>query len=606
MVMIQSIDLDSKSVKPLVQVTIYCRVSSLIQIDGYGLQRQQDAIRAYLEDFDVPKELGYEIDRDNYVLLEDAGKSAYHGYHFSKGQLGQFRQKVLDGEITIGLFIIENVDRFCRMEEYLAIQEFTNLINNGIDILEVDTGEIFSRKVRKSLNKLTVSIERAYAESDRKSKISERSWKNRKRKSLEEGIAINNNTPDWLSLSEDKQSYIVNKERVKILNEIFRMYAEGFGGTAIVNKLNKEKRYYNKTSWSTNKFYHLLRNRRLIGFLGDERHYPEVIDSVLFEQVQSLLNGNVRKGKKAGTMMRSIFNGIAKCGFCGNGMICQTMTSSASYLRCIAERSKTTKCTHAKLIRYKEAEQIILEHLCNLNWDELKKGNSTHRDDIDVLKTQLSIITDKLQKLDLLIKETEDDDDKISLINIKNKNRKELTIIDEKISALTTKVEVPDLEVLTSLNEIQDLANVELRQKVYSLLSKTVSSIECTRTDTPDPFYTFTINYIGASEKHLLIVELKNNCKVTRFVEKISDDTVTYYTPSFVVAYSNNWESGLPEIRGLQDCNGITIKADLIDCMHLFSILDRTNRGEAKVIRDWLVIPKVQEFFFHTSAYEDE
>lgn len=84
-VMIQSIDADSKSVKPLVYVTIYCRVSSLMQTDGYGLQRQQDAIRAYLEDFDVPKELGYEIDRDNYVLLEDAGKSAYHGYHFSKG-----------------------------------------------------------------------------------------------------------------------------------------------------------------------------------------------------------------------------------------------------------------------------------------------------------------------------------------------------------------------------------------------------------------------------------------------------------------------------------------------------------------------------------------
>ncbi|EMV8352355.1 hypothetical protein AADD83_004830, partial [Escherichia coli] len=102
------------------------------------------------------------------------------------------------------------------------------------------------------------------------------------------------------------------------------------------------------------------------------------------------------------------------------------------------------------------------------------------------------------------------------------------------------------------------------------------------------------------------IVELKNNCKVTRFVEKISDDLVTYYTPSFVVAYSNNWESGLPEIRGLQDCNGITIKAELMDCMHLFSILDRTNRGEAKVIRDWLVIPKVQEFFFHTSAYEGD
>lgn len=531
--MIQSIDGDSTSVKPLVKVTIYCRVSSLIQIEGYGLQRQQDTVKAFLEDFKVPDELGYEIDRENYEILEDAGKSAYHGFNFSKGQLGLFRQKVLDGEITSGLLIIENVDRFTRMEEYLAIQEFNNLILNGIDILEVDTDEIFSRKVKKSLNKLTVSIERAYAESERKSKISKRSWANRKRKSLEDGIAINNNTPEWLALSDDKLSYIVIEEKVEILNEVFRAFVEGHGATAIINKMNEQKRFINKNGWSTNKFYHLLRNKRLIGFLGKERHYPVVIDPILFEQAQTLLNNKTRQRKKSGSMMRSLFNGVAKCKYCGNGMIVQTMTSSQLYLRCIAERSKTIKCTEAKLIRYKEAERLLLEHIRNVDWTKLKSESTPDLRILNELKIESSILISKIEEAQKEL-EKADDDLVVHLSRVITNKRSELRVLEEKIANVEGYVEIPDVSIVTDINEIQNQENIDLRQNVYTLLTKTISTITCARYDLLETMYVFEINYIGTEQKHVLFCS-KDLSKVIAIYIKKTDNAVLYSTSSFTI-----------------------------------------------------------------------
>lgn len=92
--------------------------------------------------------------------------------------------------------LIESVDRFSRKQGYDAIDEFTFLIKRNIDIVEVETGQIYSYKLDHKLSSLSTSIERAYQESKRKARISKKSWQKRKKDSVDTGIALNNNTPD--------------------------------------------------------------------------------------------------------------------------------------------------------------------------------------------------------------------------------------------------------------------------------------------------------------------------------------------------------------------------------------------------------------------------
>ncbi|ADF62132.1 hypothetical protein ECL_02589 [Enterobacter cloacae subsp. cloacae ATCC 13047] len=56
--------------------------------------------------------------------------------------------------------LIESVDRFSRKQGYDAIDEFTFLIKRNIDIVEVETGQIYSYKLDHKLSALSTSIER--------------------------------------------------------------------------------------------------------------------------------------------------------------------------------------------------------------------------------------------------------------------------------------------------------------------------------------------------------------------------------------------------------------------------------------------------------------
>ncbi|WP_269779991.1 recombinase family protein [Citrobacter koseri] len=191
----------------IVKAYVYSRVSSMQQVDAFGLDRQISTVLDFLENAKLPAELGYRLDPSNYEVLEsDKGLSGYKGHNFTKGSLGQFKRRVEAGEITEGCLLIESVDRFSRKQGYDAIDEFTFLIKRNIDIVEVETGQIYSYKLDHRLSTLSTSIERAYMESKRKARISQKSWRNRKETSVKEGVALNNNTPDWLSLSDDKKN----------------------------------------------------------------------------------------------------------------------------------------------------------------------------------------------------------------------------------------------------------------------------------------------------------------------------------------------------------------------------------------------------------------
>ena len=123
------------------------------QVDAFGLDRQISTVMDFLENAKLPTELGYQLDPNNHEVLEsDKGLSGYKGYNFTKGSLGRFKERVRLGEITEGCLLIEAVDRFSRKQGYDAIDEFTFLIKRNIDIVEVETGQIYSYKLDHKLS----------------------------------------------------------------------------------------------------------------------------------------------------------------------------------------------------------------------------------------------------------------------------------------------------------------------------------------------------------------------------------------------------------------------------------------------------------------------
>ncbi|HEI9001039.1 TPA: recombinase family protein [Citrobacter koseri] len=518
------------------------------QVDAFGLDRQISTVLDFLENAKLPAELGYRLDPSNYEVLEsDKGLSGYKGHNFTKGSLGQFKRRVEAGEITEGCLLIESVDRFSRKQGYDAIDEFTFLIKRNIDIVEVETGQIYSYKLDHRLSTLSTSIERAYMESKRKARISQKSWRNRKEMSVKEGVALNNNTPDWLSLSDDKKNYEIDSSKVVTIIKIFELYRDGVGVTDIVQQLNESGERYNGKGWNTVKVYNKLRDRRLNGYLvgkyqimtrkdnesvsdterrvlenikikkeandNAKRIYPIVIDDELFTKVQSMMDKNSLSKKQRSTTskQRNLFNGLTKCHECGSPMIVQSMTNGGQYLRCYRQRTKDEKC-NSKMLRYFESERILLEHIKGLNLDEVY-GDKKHNQSLDSLKSSLFDINEKITLLNEKIKSANDEDELFAIMSFKRKRIAEKDEVITRINSLENESEVVRLIYDYDIAKIVNQDNTVLRRKTNEHISKIISSIKCLRMDSSyiGAYYMFDIEYHKDVLKHLLITDSSGN-----------------------------------------------------------------------------------------------
>lgn len=523
----------------------------------------------FLESAKLPDELGYQLDPDNYEVLEsDKGLSGYKGVNWTKGSLGKFKERVASGEITEGCLLIESVDRFGRLEGYDAVGNFMFLITRNIDIIEVETGQIYSYKLEHKLSMLSTSIERAYQESKRKSRISKKSWQNRKSVAVEKRSALNNNTPDWLALSDDKHSYNIDHEQVTLIARMFNLYASGVGVTDIVKTLNSEGHKNNGRNWNTVTLYNKLRDRRLNGYLVGKyktipkkdsestseiehrvlsnrklkeeaninaiRIYPIVIEDELFSKVQMLMDKNVqgRKPKSTTSKQRNLFNGISKCMYCGSPMIVQAMSKGGQYLRCYRERSKNGICD-SKLIRYVETERFLLNYIQGLNLELIYEPDDVENNNIDALRNQLVAVNAKIDELNGNMKNAVDEDDLILLLSFKRKRVTERDELTTKINLLENEDSVLTLNYNYDIEEICNHENSTLRRKTNIHIGKIINTIKCGRYDYgKEVRYIFDIAYHKDILRHVLITDNRCNLVTNISIRKKGECTV-YITPSF-------------------------------------------------------------------------
>lgn len=84
-----------------VPVWCYARISTLKQIDGFGIQRQINTINQFLQCVELDHRLPFTLDVDNVTQMVAEGNSAYRIKNWNeKTKLGQYRKMVMDGVIS--------------------------------------------------------------------------------------------------------------------------------------------------------------------------------------------------------------------------------------------------------------------------------------------------------------------------------------------------------------------------------------------------------------------------------------------------------------------------------------------------------------------------
>ena len=366
---------------------------------------------------------------DNELQMTDRGYSGYHGTHRKKGSLGIFLEKVKEGEVPRGSYlIIENLDRLSREGVINTLQNIVlDIINSEITIQTLYPEQDYSKEnIDDKIMEFIAHLQRAHAESDRKSYLLKEAWKH-KRKQIREGKGkLTNKCPNWLRVEGDEFKII--EEAARTVKMIFDMKIDGLSNRAIERKLNAEapwKPPYNPKrigeGWRSSYINRILRTRAVIGEfqphrfvvdeLTDERkrekdgdpiagYYPAVVDLNLFNTVQQKLdeikatlhNGGGRKGN-----VGNLFTHIAKCGYCGGSMHYVSKGKGpihGQYLVCdngsrgVIKNGKRVCERHS--VRYDEFEQTVLKNCRRLRPQQMLPNEDEQKELLSNLQTRIT------------------------------------------------------------------------------------------------------------------------------------------------------------------------------------------------------------------------
>ncbi|WP_431712664.1 recombinase family protein [Serratia marcescens] len=508
---------------------LYCRVSSTHQTKkqgGTGITRQEATVIEYINDYQPDPKLGYQLSLDDHEMLDpDLGKSAYHGYNFTKGALGEFKRKVLSREIKEGALVIENVDRFSRLPEHEAIREFNDLILGGIDIHEVETGVVYSKKIPNTLSKLSHSIERAWGESERKSTIAKKVWKARRETVLATGKPLPARTPKWLKIVNSE--YVIDKKYSDAVNTIFKLYTEGYGTAYIVKYLNNNDMKIDGLSWSTAALTKMYSDERLIGWKSGMKIYPAIVGEDVFKKAREIKNSKVMLNKqKVNSSQRSIFNSVARCGKCGAAMCVSVNGHNKLYYWCWKKRG-TKECDLSGFV-YAYAELAILQHIKNIDWNKVYRDSDRSNERSEDLNMELAELLNYKLEIDEIIKTTERPPTAVlrALITTEEKISK----LEEEISSIKAS-EYP-LDFDFNVNDITNQNNIELRQKCNIQIKKSIKSISFNK---DDKVIIIDIKYFTDVLKHVLILDNKTGGVVSSISIIKEGDAINYSSGSFKI-----------------------------------------------------------------------
>lgn len=494
----------------------YVRFSTPEQRKGDSLRRQTKRSEKFAADNGLTL---------STLTFHDLGISGFRGKNRDKGRLAAFVEAVEDGRIKPGSWLlVESLDRISRDRVGEALPFFLNLLKAGIIVATLQDNRIYDDKSVDDPLQLVGSLivmARAHEESQRKADLTIENWKARREKGKKQALC-----PAWLKLSADGQIYERLEDRVKVLEEIFQMSADGLGSYTIARILNerdvppfstevkgKPRAGKEARGWHAGSVLDLLNSRAVLGEMQPyhrEGHkkvpagnpikgwYPAVIEEALFLRAASKRRTHNGKGRKGHTY-ENLFQGIAHCTYCQGPMLINH-SRNQTYLKCSNSKSGI-KCKQvgARSFRNRAVEDVILDHVREYKLSELFANPQTDNElqKIEVQHARVSAEIGELEKQNArLIRKMaaleEDDPTAEDFGKVVREQRSEILLAKDLRKALQDRraellaqqdhrldVEAVVQRLRTEMNSINDPNKViQIRSKLSSALKLFIDTIQ--------------------------------------------------------------------------------------------------------------------------------
>ncbi|EMC8460717.1 recombinase family protein [Vibrio alginolyticus] len=369
---------------------LYIRFSSKKQELGDSIRRQEEAAKRWCHLNNV--EL-------SDLTFEDLGVSAFKEGG-KRPALADLIETIRMGKIERGSYVLfENTDRLTRRGYDHANELVKEIVNLGVKLVLVSTGQVVEKSNIVNLAPmlpLLLDADRAYAESERKSRLIRASRQIRR-----DNESLTGKLPFWLIRKDGK--ILLDSEKADTVRLIVELKKSGKSNQSTARFLNDQNiKSATGGKWNASAIRMVCSNHAIYGakayFITDssrkmnldkvvEDKLPAIVTKADFDAVQTTQKHRGRRSTK------TPFSLLLKCGKCGGGMVQRTSMYKEKkmiYRRCIA--SLEGRCDQNKLIR--EPDLILSAALKDMTY-------------IDSVQQHVSMVGE-IQKQIETLKETQD------------------------------------------------------------------------------------------------------------------------------------------------------------------------------------------------------
>jgi DNA invertase Pin-like site-specific DNA recombinase len=402
----------------------YIRFSSSAQSEGDSFRRQMERTLTFCT------QNGLHLSETRY---EDLGVSGYTGENFESGAISKFVEDVKRGRVRKGsVLLVENWDRFSRLEAFETYTKLVEILKMGVEVATLSDGKFYNAKNHGEFRTLITSLldmERAHAESKRKSDLIQNALSKKRKQALAGAGILTTRCPAWLRVRADKKSFELIPERAEVVQRIIKLTQEGKGKREIARMLNAEKvptwgsLKRSAKEWHESNILALTKSRALMGALQlDQKkqkdtvevipgYYPALIDEKTWQSIQpekreftggpqsdvmNLFSGLLHDGYHPDYRMK-VFMAAGKkktyyylqSDYRRVDPACTAFNKATKGKSKKAEKAKQAKPLSRHTLDYKEFEQHLLQHFEEFDFTEIMpKATPEESSRVELLKAE--------------------------------------------------------------------------------------------------------------------------------------------------------------------------------------------------------------------------
>lgn len=322
----------------------------------------------------------------------DDGRSAYHGHHIGRGELGKLLEEIDAGTYIGWVLQIENIDRLSRQGDEAVLALVRRITGAGVSIHTCDGDhlEAYKRVEIDQVIVLSIKADLARKEAEKRSQRAAASWAIR-RENAKKGGALPGAGPAWIERDGDTfkikdPAFAAQAARVWELAD-----ETGHGAHTITRLLVEEgvAMFDTGEPWYQSRVDLILSGMEVVGYHQPRRQekgkwvpdgepikvYPPIIPFDLFERVRAAAEVRLKThGGGRSEKIANLLSGLCRCGQCGSSMRLAG-SSSGGYLMCTGRDRGL--CPNRIAFRYRDLESVMLDEFLHLAMDDSAFANKS-------------------------------------------------------------------------------------------------------------------------------------------------------------------------------------------------------------------------------------